>query len=119
LLPYPEPGRIVALAELDRSGRHMRLCDPNFRDFKEQSRSFMALSEFGSGPTSVSGGSEPVRVIETWASGDFFTALGTQPVLGRAFAPEELRAGGPAVVLVSHSFWERFLSGERDLSRLN
>src|SRR5262249_15735676 len=33
--------------------------------------------------------------------------------------PEELRKGGPPAVLVSRSFWERFLSGERDLARLS
>jgi putative ABC transport system permease protein len=118
-LPYPDPGRIVELSELDGAGRRMRLADPNFRDLKEQNRSFAALSEWTSIPTSISGGSEPVRVIETWASRDFFAVLGAQPMLGRAFAAEELRTGGPPVVLVSHSFWERFLSGERDLSRLN
>src|SRR5438552_18786969 len=118
-LPYPDSGRIVELAELDGAGRRMNLCDPNFRDVKEQSRSFAALSEWASGITSVSGGSEPVRVLETVASADFFAALGTQPMLGRVFAAEELRTGGTPVVLVSHSFWERFLFGERDLARLN
>lgn len=118
-LPYPDSGRIVEVAELNGAGRPMQVCDPNFRDLKEQNRSFAALSEWTSIPTSVSGGSEPVRVIETWASGDFFAALGAQPMFGRAFAAEELHTGGPAVVLVSHFFWERFLAGERDLSRLN
>jgi predicted permease len=117
-LPYPDPGRIIELSELDRAGRHMQMCDPNFRDLKEQSHSFAALSEWAAWPISVSGGREPVRTIGTAVSGDFFAALGVQPMLGRAFAAEELQVGGPPATLVSHSFWERFLSGERDLSRL-
>lgn len=117
-LPYPDSGRIVELAETNAAGRTMPVCDPNFRDVKEQSHSFAALSEWASFPTSVSGGSEPVRTLETMVSNDFFDALGVQPALGRRFAAEELQTGGTPVVVVSHSFWDRFLSGERDLSRL-
>jgi putative ABC transport system permease protein len=117
-LPYPDSGRIVDLAETNAAGRPMSVCDPNFRDVKEQSHSFAALSEWASFPTSVSGGTEPVRTLETMVSNDFFDALGVQPALGRRFAAEELRTGGTPVVVVSHSFWDRFLSGERDLSRL-
>jgi putative ABC transport system permease protein len=118
-LPYPRPEQIVDVSELDAKGRRMNLCDPNFRDLKEQNRSLGAFAEWSAWPVSVSGGSEPARVIHTAVSSEFFAALGVQPTLGRAFAAEELQTGGVPAVVVSHSFWERFLSAERDLSRLH
>jgi predicted permease len=118
-LPYPDSGRIVEVREQDANGKTMRVCDPNFVDFKQRNRSLSALAEWASWPVSVSGGSEAVRVLTTSVSADFFPALSVQPSLGRGFAPEELQKGGPRAVLVSRSFWERFLSSERDLSRLS
>jgi len=118
-LPFPDSGRIVEVREQDATGRGMNVCDPNFVDLKARNRSLSAMAEWASWPASVTGGSEPVRVLRTTVSAEFFQALGVQPALGRGFAPDELRKGGPSAVLVSRSFWERFLSGERDLSRLS
>jgi putative ABC transport system permease protein len=118
-LAYHRSDRIVDVAERDKAGRSMRVCDPNFGDLKARSHTFSALAEWASWPVSVAGGSEPVRVVAATVSADFFPALGVQPSIGRGFAAEELREGGAPAVLVSHSFWERFLSSDRDLSRVS
>ena len=118
-LPYPSPDRIVAVAETAADGREMALCDPNYRDLKERNRTLAAFAEYTAWASSVSGGSEPVRATRAVVSSDFFEALGTQPVRGRVFAPEEKSPGGPAAVIVSDGFWKRLLSGETDLSRLS
>jgi putative ABC transport system permease protein len=117
-LPFPNPDRIVAVSETNQARRPMALCDPNFRDMRERSRSLAAFAEYTSYPASVSGGSEPVRTERAVVSRDFFAALGVGPAAGRAFSDDELRVGGPAAVVVSHAFWDRYLSSERDLSRL-
>ncbi|MGI8548150.1 MAG: ABC transporter permease [Gemmatimonadaceae bacterium] len=111
-LPYPQSDRIVSLRELDRKGQPMPVAGPNFSDVREQSRSFKALAEVGkSGPVSVTGGSEPVRSEKSAVSRDFFRVMGVQPVLGRAFVPDEQVVGAVPVVVVSHSFWQRSLEG--------
>lgn len=117
-LPFPSPERIVSVSEADASRKAMALCDPNFRDLRERNHGLAAFAEWTAYPVSVSGGTEPVRTTRAVVSSDFFAALGTPPAEGRAFAGEELRPGGPAAVVVSHAFRERYLSGERDLSRL-
>jgi putative ABC transport system permease protein len=38
-------------------------------------------------------------------SADFFAVLGVEPMLGRAFEPEDARPGAPPVVLLSHRLW--------------
>ncbi|CAN5539390.1 ABC transporter permease [soil metagenome] len=115
-LPYPESERIVQLSQVDTEGRRMSFSDPNFADLQTQSRSFQALAQVGrGGVTSVSGGSEPARVPASWISRDFFAVLGVQPILGRTFLPDEQQEGGSPAVVVSHTFWQRYLGGDPEL----
>src|SRR5258705_1608750 len=48
----------------------------------------------------------------TSVTSDFFSVLGAQPLMGRAFLPEEGRPGGNLSVVVSHHFWEQFLHAD-------
>src|SRR5438445_3358306 len=60
-LPYPDSSRIMAVFEVTSKGRRARLADPNFVDFRDQSRSFQAIAKYGDGVASVSGASEPTH----------------------------------------------------------
>ncbi|PYV12988.1 MAG: multidrug ABC transporter substrate-binding protein, partial [Acidobacteria bacterium] len=40
-------------------------------------------------------------------SGSFFTTLGIQPILGRAFGPEDDRIGAQPAAVISYGYWER------------
>jgi hypothetical protein len=42
----------------------------------------------------------------------YLVTLGVKPALGRRFADEEDRPGGPAVALVGHELWQRRLGGD-------
>src|SRR5215831_13668649 len=54
-LPYPEADRMVAIWEVNHQGKFSRLADPNFDDFRDQSRSFQAVAKYANGIESVSG----------------------------------------------------------------
>src|SRR4051794_28982221 len=45
-LPYANPGRIVAIFEVQPKGGWNRLADPNFDDFRDQSHSFKAIAKY-------------------------------------------------------------------------
>ena len=114
-LPYPDADRIVRVYQVGESGARNQVSDPNFEDWKAQSRSFAALAQMSSGGTvSVTGAAEPVRAQAAWVSAEFFDALGVRPQVGREFASEELKVGGAPAVLVSHDFWQRYLGGDRN-----
>src|SRR5579864_9252305 len=53
-LPYSDPDRIVAVFEVTNKGVWNRLADPNFDDFRDQSRSFQAIAKYSGNITSVS-----------------------------------------------------------------
>src|SRR5262245_12498410 len=71
-LPYPEQHRIVQFREVSEKGSQMSVTEPNFLDLRARSRSFEAVGQYAGWPSTVTGGSEPVRVHTAAASGDFF-----------------------------------------------
>ena len=115
-LPYPSPEKIMRVWEQAPDGHPMNMSDPNFDDFLAQNNTFSSLAAYGFGLTSISGGSEPVRVNIAVVSRDFFKALGVEPFRGRAFAPDEQRLHGAPAMIVSFSYWQRYLGGATDLS---
>jgi putative ABC transport system permease protein len=117
-LPYREPERIVHLWQVNAREQERfpqaQVSEPNFEDWRTQTRSFraMALVRRG-GPTTVTAVGEPVRAVVATVSGAFFDVMGVRPALGRAFAPEELRQGAAPTVVVSDGFWRRQLDADR------
>ncbi len=45
-------------------------------------------------------------------TGEYFSALGVRPALGRALVDSDLRADAPDVAVVSHGFWTRELNAD-------
>src|SRR2546423_12542488 len=115
-LPYPEAERIVQLRELNSAGRQISFAEPNFRDVRARSRTLEAVAQYGGEVTTVTGGGEPVRALTVAVSGDFFHVLGTKPIVGRTFLPEERKPVGTPVAVVSYGFWQRLLGGKSDLA---
>jgi len=118
-LPYPHPQQIMRIWETAPDGHRMPLADPNFDDFRTQNDTFASLAVYADWTSSLSGGSEPVRVDIADVSRGFFESLGVKPFLGREFAAEELRLHGTPAAMVSHGYWQRVLGGSSDLSRLH
>jgi putative ABC transport system permease protein len=118
-LPYPDPNRIMAVFEVTSKGRPSRVADPNFDDFRDQSRSFQAIAKYSDNVASVSGGSQPTRTTVAAVSPDFLKVLGIQPILGRDFNGSDAKKGAGPTVLVSYGYWRQYLGSVRDLSQLH
>lgn len=117
-LPYPEPGRIVELSEVNDHGGRMNFADPNFEDLRSQNRSLESVAEYAAWLESVSGASEPTRTMVATVSRDFFPVMRIEPVRGRGFAAEDQRYGAAPVALVSYAYWQQYLGSAPDLSNL-
>lgn len=115
-LPYPQPEKIVQVWEQDSEGHRQNFSDPNFEDVRDGSQSFSSLAEYASSLTTITGGSEAVRLNVAAVSKQFFDALRVQPVLGRGFAAEETRMGGNPVALASSAYWKSALGGTQDIA---
>ncbi len=118
-LPYPNPEKIVRVWEQAPDGHRMNFADPNFDDFRRQNNTFANLAEYSYWVSSVSGGTEPVRVDIAQVTSGFFEALGVKPFRGRAFAGEEQRTHSVPAVIVSYGYWKRYLGATTDLSKFH
>ena len=63
------------------------------------------------GRVTLRGFGDPRRMNVECVTGDLFTVLGTLPLAGRTFTPDEDRPGGPGAVVLSYQFWQRELGG--------
>src|SRR4051794_15766399 len=108
-LSYANPDRIVMLWERNLTGtRTQNVISPsNFLDWQKQSNSFEEMAAVWDLRVNLTGGSgEPEEIKAQYASHQFFAALGVQPLLGRAFLPEEDKPGNDLVVVLSHELWQ-------------
>jgi len=117
-LPYADPNRIVAIFEIQPNGRHNRLADPNFDDFRDQSHSFQAIAKYTAYPAAVSGGSEPTRSIVAHVTPQLLSVFRTQPIIGRDLAAADNNKGAAPVALVSYAYWKEYLGSSLDFSQL-
>ena len=111
-LAYSNPDRIVTLSSLWRkSGGHGQVSAPDYHDWQRQSSAFAAMAYYQNDETSVTAGSSAEYGQVAMVTPEFFRVFGLEPVLGRSFTPEEQKAGGTAVVLISQSFWQSHFGG--------
>ncbi|MGD2070420.1 MAG: ABC transporter permease [Gemmatimonadota bacterium] len=116
-LPYPDPGRLVWIDEAHDGpgGRPGPVPWPNFRDWRERSDLFDAMTAFGGGSFAVLGGAEPVRTNVALVSEEFWRVLRPEVAMGRFTTPEEHVEGATPSIVVSERFWRQELGADPDV----
>ena len=107
-LPVAQPQRLMTVWQYNgETGRRGEDVAPgNAIDWIARSRSFEAAAVAEVMTFNLNfAGREPDYLMAARVSDQFFKVLGTSPLHGRAFLPEEHRRGGPRVVLLSHAVW--------------
>ncbi len=118
-LPYPEPARIVGLAETAR-GTHDEM-SVTYREFQFLGEHLTGLQAIavstGVGFNLTTGDAESARPCRRAGevSCDYFHVLGVGPMLGRDFLPEEDAPSGPSVMILSYGLWQRMFGGASDV----
>jgi putative ABC transport system permease protein len=118
-LPYNDPGRIMSIFEIQPNGKWNRLAEPNFNDFRDQSRSFEAIAKYSAYTGVVSGGSQPTRSLIGHVSPDFFKVFRLEPTIGRGLTVADNAKGAMPTAVVTYDYWRQYLGSSSDLSRLN
>jgi predicted permease len=89
------------------SGSHPGASWLEYRDLATRTRSFEHLVASRMVPFALGEASRTERIYAQLVSGNYFTALGLRPALGRLLRPDDAaRPGGEPVVVVSHDFWK-------------
>jgi putative ABC transport system permease protein len=107
-LPYPDADRIVALeTHWIKTLTRGPVSAPDFRDWREQSRSFEALAYFFGGETSIAAAGAADYATVTFATASFFEALGFETQLGRLLTDQEQTRGDAPAAVITDAFWRR------------
>ena len=126
--PFNEPSRLVALWESPpradggvAPGKN-EVSPGTVMDWVAEREVFEGVAAVAPWRPNLTGvGDDPIRLNATAVSRDFFQTLGTKPLLGRVFVPEESTTGKNGVVVLSYAFWQQRFGGDssvvgRDLS---
>jgi predicted permease len=110
-LPYTDADRLVRVHETTARLDDMPVSYLDFRDWQRENHSFTQVAAFVEDYLTLTLPEGVEHVSGRYASADFFSVLGVQLALGRAFLPEEDQQGGRPVVIISHQFWQGHFSG--------
>lgn len=115
-LSIKDPDAVVRLNHISNKGSKFSF--PDYQYFRDQTKVFSTLvahadERFLLGAKKAE---EPQEIRGEFVSGNFFSELGGEAILGRTFAPEESDAPGKGqVVVLSHRFWQRRFAGDPDI----
>src|SRR5215831_13649777 len=108
-LPYREPDRIMFVLEKNesRSKGLLTMSSLNYRDLRDQSHSFQVMAGRRQFAASLTSGDKPERILGELATSGYFDVLGSTPLLGRAFSPDDEKLGAAPVAIISDGLWKR------------
>ena len=112
-LPFPNSDALMSVFETDAVRGNITYSYPNFFDLRDQNHVFEHVAAFHDSDFILTNRGEPVRLEGGVVTADLFSVLGTAPMLGRTFAPEEDKPNTTRVVVLS----ERLFAGRFNSDR--
>jgi predicted permease len=113
-LPFPNPGRLVALREIRPDGQiNPSVQTQNFLDWRVRNHCFERIAVLQQLPINLVAGAANVEQVNSLrVPADFFLLLGVRPLLGRWLTSEDDLPGAPARLILSFEFWQRCFGGD-------
>jgi len=109
-LPFREPDRLAELQGYFPVG--LGGSSGALRNWSRQSRYLEDAAVFGSADVNLAGTRDSARIRLTETTANFFPLLGSQPILGRGFAPGEDVRGKSAVAVIGYGLWQQLFGGD-------
>ena len=112
-LPYYEPERLVmvwseqTIPQAQLGVTDYSVTNADFLDWRSQNQVFEQVAAMFGHRGNLMGGGEPESVAALYVSDSLFPLLNARLAVGRAFLPEEDRAGAERVLVLSHGLWLR------------
>jgi predicted permease len=108
-LPYPQSERLVELwgnverQVVERRGTSI----PDYLDWKAKATSFDLMSAWAYNAFIVYGAGAPERLSGEVIAGEYFSALGVEPLMGRVLSSADDAGDAPLVAVIGERLWER------------
>lgn len=110
-LPYPEPERVLQIANRWEGTPIAGLSPAEFVDYRDVGGAFEALGAYAWGQVTLTGTGEPARFRAAFVSAEVSRAIGVSAALGRWFTADENRSG-ESVVVLSDGVWRRWFAAD-------
>jgi putative ABC transport system permease protein len=128
--PYRDPGRMVLLwnlmrqRDLERTG----FAGPDVRYLQDHTTTLSGVASAFAASTNLTGEGEPVGIVLSWVTPNFFQVAGVEPVLGRGFRVSDQvlvdpgvfegrsRPQGPLPAILSHRMWRQRYGAAPDVA---
>jgi hypothetical protein len=117
-LPVKNAKQLVVVASKTRDFQFpINLSYADFQDYRQLKNVFSDLVVYAPSPVNFGAQGRPERAWADLVSGNYFSALGIEPVLGRTFAPDEgwVQNKDPLIVL-SYKYWQKRFGGDRNIA---
>jgi predicted permease len=103
-LAFPQPDRIVLVAESTPGYSRMEFSPANFRDMKAMSRSFAGMAGYSDWSMSLVGTGEPRRLRIGMFTPEVMPLLGVPALAGRTISPEDSTI--ERIAVLSYGLWQ-------------
>jgi putative ABC transport system permease protein len=113
-LNVTNPGNLVRPVELaEDRGVTDEFSYPDYLEYRNQSTSYTGLAAEDMLQVAIDAENQNDVIWGQVVSANYFDVLEVKPIMGRTFLPDEDKSvGANAVVVLSHSFWQRRLAAD-------
>ena len=112
-LPVRSPEQIMYLAFQPKGTTESKFSYPDLQDFQKQTDAFSDLFGYEFSGGGLSSGGVATEFVASAVTGNYFSALGVKPLLGRLLLPGEgERPGEGLLVVLGYSFWQKRFGGD-------
>jgi predicted permease len=114
-LPYRHSEQLVAVYQKASGFDLGPVAYLNFLDWQRDAQAFSSIAIYRNQDYNLTRTTQAERLSGYMISADFFPALGVNPILGRAFRPDDDRVGSAPVVILGGGFWSREFGSSSDV----
>jgi predicted permease len=109
-LPFADPDRLVSVWPRGA------MMPGVFVHVRDETRTLDPVAGYSGGTAvSMTGASEPARLIQSEVTSRFFDVLGVRAELGRTFLDGEDEPGRDRLAVLSHALWQQRFGGDRTI----
>jgi putative ABC transport system permease protein len=114
-LPFRDPGALFVISHAPDRLRQLvglSMVDREYMTYRSLTRAFAATTSYNTYPATLLGAGEPVRLRTASVTPTFFTTLGVEPRLGRAFRAGDDAPGANNIAIIGYKLWRDRFGGD-------
>ena len=113
-LPYPESERLVRLREANAKA-DFSVTWGNFNYWRDGNHSFEEMAAYQGFGGTLTGRGDAVTTFGWSVTAPYYALYGMRPLLGRLLGPQDDLPGAPALIVLSHRFWQSQFGGDPNI----